>query len=71
MKWNDESLTACKYCKHLLNLDRGSDHCEWYNQYCVKNPEPMKFNPLTGKMETSGFRHIREVNYGNCKDFEE
>ncbi len=78
--------TACKGCVNLHVDYSGVDSITGYNPrdepiwhmlYCTESPLPPSFDPLSGgdalfrKNGFEGYKHVREVNRGDCSKFVE
>jgi len=65
---NEPPVTTCNKCIYLIEAkdSRGI----WYDYTCRASPEPTAYDPVTGKQEPVRYKHVREVNLGNCPLFQ-
>lgn len=82
---HSETITVCFRCKFFLNKEPNTPRADvWYNHLCQKRPLLKGINPVTGKPQyiasndlgqyhytDQEFVFCRDINNGNCQDFEE
>lgn len=63
-----DDATICAECKHLYVVNKGDP---WWRWLCMRQPEPAKFNPVTGLIVADPpWKACRYVNDGNCPGFD-